>query len=59
MLSKVTIQNLPALPLSGGGAGVETGSVGGGVGGGGGGTRFTEYPPSGYNTTVSPGGNMD
>ena len=36
MLSKETIQNLPALPVSGGGAGVETGSVGGGVGGGGG-----------------------
>ena len=36
MLSKVTIENLPALPDSGGGAGVETGSVGGGVGGEGG-----------------------
>ena len=33
---KVTIRNLPALPVSGGGAGVEAGSVGGGVGGGGG-----------------------
>ena len=33
---KVTIENLPTLPDSGGGAGVETGSVGGKVGGGGG-----------------------